>query len=114
MIKKIVWSSSKKDYKKIKNINQKNLIEIRDKKDKNKEYFDLNGINLTQTFYFINEGNPVYVKLDSGEYLIVGYSSIGVYVYNPSKGIYETIMQGPFNKQCKNSGNRFITYMNKN
>lgn len=112
--KKIVWSSSKKDYKKIKNINQKNLIEIRDKKDKNKEYFDLNGINLTQTFYFINEGNPVYVKLDSGEYLIVGYSSIGVYVYNPSKGIYETIMQGPFNKQCKNSGNRFITYMNKN
>lgn len=112
--KKLIWSSSRGDYKKINGVNQKILQDFKNRKGKNRKYIELNNISLRQTFYFINNNSLVYVNLDSEEYLIVGYSTIGLTIYNPKKGIYETIMQGGFSKRCEDNGNRFITYLTKN
>jgi hypothetical protein len=103
---KLVWSSTRKDRTHNLEVTANDLKEIKEESGKG-TYVKLNGLELKNVLYFVAEGHPVYAETSDGEYLIVGYDTLGVNIYNPTTGVYETVMQTAFGFKASENGNVF-------
>lgn len=103
---RLVWSSTRKDRTHNLEVTANDLKEIKEESGKG-TYVKLNGLELKNVLYFVAEGHPVYVETKDGEYLIVGYDTLGVNIYNPATGVYETVMQTAFGYKTSENGNVF-------
>ncbi len=103
---KLVWSSTRKDRTRNLEVTANDFKEIKEESGKG-TYLKLNGLELKNVLYFVAEGHPVYAEISDGEYLIVGYDTLGVNIYNPTTGVYETVMQTAFGFKASENGNVF-------
>lgn len=72
---------------------------------------DLTGCPLDAMLYYVNRDIPVLALTNSGDaYLIIGFNSLSVVVYEPNKGTYKMGINEA-SIEFEKSGNRFITYI---
>ncbi len=107
---RLVWSSARRERVSTINVNESVFKDIRDEKNGYK-YLKLKGADLKNVLYFVSNGTPVYAQGADTEYLIIGYDSIGITVYNASKGVYETTMQSAFGYKIEQNGNNYKAFL---
>ncbi|MCR4782876.1 MAG: hypothetical protein K5851_09120 [Lachnospiraceae bacterium] len=106
----VIWSCVKRDSVHALKVNESDFKALKNETNK-KKLLKLNGVELSNILYYVSSNCPVYAVTDSGEYLVIGYDSIGITLYNPATGEYETTMQSAFAGQTSAKGNLFKTYL---
>lgn len=87
------------------------VLEILNDALENCDVLDLTGSPLDAMLYYVNRDIPVLVLTDTDDaYLLIGFNSLAVVVYEPNKGTYK-IGINEAEKEFEKSGNRFITYI---
>jgi len=75
---------------------------------------DLNGCNLQQILYYVNQTTPVFgmISVDKAV-LIVGFSSSSYVIYDPQLNAARTVAKVELETAFENAGNVFLAYLRK-
>ncbi len=75
---------------------------------------DLNGCNLQQILYYVNQKTPVFgmISVDKAV-LIVGFSSSSYIIYDPQLNATRTVAKEELETAFENAGNVFLAYLRK-
>jgi hypothetical protein len=75
---------------------------------------DLTGVSLDAVLYYVNKDIPVLATLNDGSaMLVIGFNELNVVVMNPQNGSVYKIGINDATTMFAESGNSFITYINK-
>jgi hypothetical protein len=75
---------------------------------------DLTGVSLDAVLYYVNKDIPVLATLNDGSaMLVIGFNELNVVVMNPQNGLVYKIGINDATTMFAESGNSFITYINK-
>ena len=69
--------------------------------------YNLTGVSVDQTLYYVSTGSPVYALLDGSPVLIVGYDDSSVTLYDPSDESTSTVTLTTAEEDFAASGNVF-------
>jgi uncharacterized protein YvpB len=75
---------------------------------------DLSGVSLDAVLYYVNKDLPVLVSLnDEAAMLVIGFNEQNVVVMNPQNGSVYKIGINDATNMFAESGNSFMTYINR-
>lgn len=75
---------------------------------------DLNGCNVEEILYYVNQKTPVYGMMAIDKpVLIVGYSSSSYVIYDPELNATRTVAKAELETAFGNAGNVFLAYLRK-